>query len=237
MLTIDTVVALLQGLPPTYTNSLPEPWESIARRISAAASNHATPEAALRFVLNSLFAWELQVLRESIANSISISQIPGLTRSQRQALLAVRGSTILSQSNLCDILAKDRSQVNRRMAGLVRKGLVVKVFHKGAAHYFAPATPNDRQLRRRVHRLLANLANELPAEPAPYLPQLVALAQPATSATSDTFDTDDTPDTIDTHDAVDTIDTPPHTAVTPKPRSLAHLVAPRGSNLQQRAPP
>jgi hypothetical protein len=184
MLTVDTIVALLQGLPTTYTDSLPEPWENIARRIGAALKGARDPQAAFRHVIASLFEWELRTLREALTHALAVSQIKGLTHRQQEALIALRSSEALSQAQLCDILRQDRGRVHRRMAILVRKGHAVKFFHKGAAHYFAADRSNEPALRRMVHSFLANLLNELPTVAAPHLP--VRSGESATSATRTT---------------------------------------------------
>lgn len=147
--------AVLQGLTSNHLAHLDRAWISLANRIQFSLKQGAKPMPALRQAFQDLTIIERSTIEHALTLYWPIMQIPGLTYRQREALLAVRSAHCASLAQLSRVLAQDRRLVHRRLAALVRKGLVIRFFQPGGVYYMAVRRPQDKTLKRQVTRFIA----------------------------------------------------------------------------------
>jgi DNA-binding MarR family transcriptional regulator len=203
MISLNLIQAVLQGLSTKYLDDLPEPWETMFRRLAA---NMAWTKGdflkSLQATLAELGDWEQEKIVSLFRDMLVVSQLPGLSFRQRQVLVALRNLQVATVPQLCMMLAQDRTHLHRRLNALVSKGYALKFYNKKGVHFFALPEKNE-ELKNAVHEFVQGLIQKasqdkliFPAEPAevynPFSPKYVKPATPATSATTATTATSDT---------------------------------------------
>ncbi|MCW5875946.1 MAG: hypothetical protein KIS85_03600 [Anaerolineales bacterium] len=146
MISSQLLYAIFQGFPSQHLRHLPNPWPRLAGFLSFQSVVASDPEQALRAVFAKLPSDELQTLRTHFHIAYHVSQIPGLSPRQREALWTLRAHGVLSLTRLAQLLARDRGNLHHTLSELIAKGLVIKLLLPRGQHYFsveAPLSPQD----------------------------------------------------------------------------------------------
>lgn len=146
MISSQLLYAIFQGFPSQHLRHLPSPWPRLAGFLSFQSVVASDPQQALRAVFAKLPPEELQTLRTHFRIAYHVSQIPGLSPRQREALWTLRAHGALSLTRLAQLLARDRGNLHHTLSELIAKGLVIKLLLPRGQHYFsveAPLSPQD----------------------------------------------------------------------------------------------
>jgi hypothetical protein len=177
MLTLETLYALLQGLPAKYLDFLDPPWPPFCQRIENALKQGMDPLAALQFALDAMNAWGRSMLKNALSQVRPVMNLPGLSYRQKEALIALRYAGVASLAQLSRVLVQDPSNTRKRLMALVNKGYAMRFFRPGGVYYFAIPSRIDKSLKISVNELLNDLIDASALEAQPNLPQLPHLPQ------------------------------------------------------------
>lgn len=161
MLTIDVIHALLLGLPAKQLRHLERSaWAALAHRIEHKLRFEPDPLLALKAALDNAGDSNRSELFKALAFVLPVMVIPRLSYRQREALIALRYLKSASLTHLSHTLMADRSNTNRRMLALVRRGLAIKFAQPGGTYFMAIDRPDSRELKRGIRKLLNDLMQE-----------------------------------------------------------------------------
>lgn len=170
MLSLDTLYAVMQGLPVDRLQHLKDtPWRVLCWRIERELAAGHPPLLALQNALKDLGDWERQHIRQALAHVLPVMHIPGLSYRQRQALITLRYLGSASLTQLSYTLMADRSNTHRRLQALVHRGLALKFSQPGGVCYMAITNPLSKEIKRSVQSILDALIQEA-ASDAPTKP-------------------------------------------------------------------
>ena len=157
--------AVLQGLPPEFLTFLDETWLNFCRRIQWALGRGLDPVAALKAAIEELSDSQMEDLKRALGEVKPVMQMRGLSYPQKEVLIALRYSKVVSLSRLSKQLVRDVGNTNRRLSALVKKGLAFKFYSKEGPCYMAVTTPMQRTTKSAIHQVLFELIDT--TEPVP----------------------------------------------------------------------
>jgi len=172
MLTLETLYALLQGLPAKYLDFLDPPWPPFCQRIENALKQGMNPLAALQFALDAMNDWGRSMLKKALSQVRPVMNLHGLSYRQKEALIALRYAGVASLAQLSRILVQDRSNTRRCLLALVNKGYAVRFFRPGGVYYFAIPSRIEKSIKVSVNELLNKMIDESVSQASVNVPQL-----------------------------------------------------------------
>lgn len=154
MLTLDVLYAVLQGLHPSHFSHLDGVWQVFCGDIYQAIKQGRDPVTAFKNTLDQARYGILSGIEQALSELLSVSDLPGLTFRQKQALSTLRHAKVLSLTQLSRTLLADPSNTQKRLNVLIKKGLVGKFFRQGGIFYYAIASPLDRSTRSSIYKII-----------------------------------------------------------------------------------
>ncbi len=177
MLTLEILYAVLQGLDPSYLTHLDHAWAVFCLRIHDALGKGNDPIAALKTAIFQTGPREFAAIRKMLREARPVMKLPGLSRRQKEALVALRYSKVASISHLSQVLAMDRSNTFRTLKALVAKRLALKFIRKDGVYYYALPASLGHSVKAEINRLLLDQLSD------PELPQAEKLTTMTTPTT------------------------------------------------------
>lgn len=157
MLTLEVLYAVLSGLSPEHLTHLSDPWRSFCYEIWDARRSGVGIIASLRRAFQSLHPYHKQILSKSFKDMPAILNIRGLSRRQKETLVALRNANVASLGELSAALMQDPSNLRKRLEFLTKKGLALKFYRKGSVYYYALPAPIQKDVKASVHQMLASV--------------------------------------------------------------------------------
>ncbi len=165
MLTFEMLYAVLQGLPSSYLDHLDKEWIRFCVQIQLALEKGHDPISALRTAIQNAEGWQIESMRRSFKKMHTVMHLTGLTYRQKETLAALRVAGVASLAQLSRVLMRDRSDIHKRLAALVKKGLAIKFFRPGGVYYLAVSGPLQRSVKSAAHQAFFELMENLLADP------------------------------------------------------------------------
>jgi predicted transcriptional regulator len=164
MLTLDVLYAVLQGLHPNYLTHLEPTWLVFCRDIHEALQQGNDPASALQFALDQAWGPHIVAINKLLREVQPAMQMPGLSRRQKEALIALRYSKVASLTQLSRTLLADASNTQKRLNVLIKRGFALKFSRQGGLYYFAIPAPLDKGVRLKVNQIIRETLNRIPLE-------------------------------------------------------------------------
>ncbi len=154
MLTLDVLYAVLQGLHPSHFSHLDGIWQVFCADIHKAIKEGRDPVTAFKSTLDQAQYGILWGIEQALSQILSVSDLPGLTFRQKEALSALRHAKVASLAQLSRTLLADPSNTQKRLNALIKRGFVGKFFRQGGIFYYAIAAPLDRSTRSSIYKII-----------------------------------------------------------------------------------
>lgn len=164
MLTLETLYAVLQGLPLEYLHHLDNGLQAFCYQLRVALDQGQPPLEAFRSTVTGAIFGVRSALVRMLGHMIAVAQIPGLSHRQRQALIALRYSKSISLVKLSLVLQQDRSNLHKCMEVLVRKGHALKFLQPRGAVYIPIVASLDHATKVSINHFIAELMKSQPEE-------------------------------------------------------------------------
>lgn len=161
MLTIEMLFAILQGLPSAYYAHLTPRLKVFCDRIRARVRAGDSPPLALTRAFEEATEWERGDIKQMLTQSATVMHLPGLSRLEKETLLALRHAKTASLAQLSHALQRDRSNTFRRLAAIVKKGHAIRFYNLSGLIYIAVDKPLDKKTRRAIHLTLSQIFVQL----------------------------------------------------------------------------
>jgi hypothetical protein len=188
MLTLEILYAVLQGLDPSLLTHLDTTWAVFCYRIHHSLTTGQDPLTAFKNAVLQTRPPDYAALRKMMREARPVMRLPGLSRRQKETLVALRYSKVASLSHLSQVLMLDRSNTFRTLKALVAKGLALKFFGKDGVYYYAVPAPLEKSVRVEINRLLLDQLDLLPpAQPEVTQPAILTTLTTATTMTIPTM--------------------------------------------------
>lgn len=169
MLTLETLFAVLQGLPSSFLTGLDPSWQAFCCRLEFAVHYYQDPREALKQVLREATPREIRLLIKALSKAESVMCLPDLSARQKQALIVLRYENCLTLSRLYKLLNWDRSNTYRCLLVLMKKGYVGKFQGDMGPAYFAINRALDGAFKASAFGFIHDYLRQLLAE-SPFIP-------------------------------------------------------------------